>query len=95
MEVYARINEEHLTPDLSMIESVCGIETVRILLQNFGGMTFYIPKLSRLEQFVTEYITEHLVSKSYKEVALELRVSETYIRTLQKKQQTKSRFKNR
>lgn len=93
MSVYSIINEEHLTPDLAMLENVCGIDAVRALLANFGGMTFYIPKLSRLEQFVLEYINDNLQCKSYKQIAKDLSVSETFIRTLEKKSLRKNYFK--
>ncbi len=77
--VYNEIKEEDLTPDLKMISDICGIDTVRILLKHFGGLTFYIPKLTRLDDFIRRYIKMYR-DKSNKLIAKELGVSEQYIR---------------
>ena len=92
MEVYDLILPKHLTDDLMMIYEVCGIETVRKLLKNYGGMTFYIPKLSRLEDFVMNYTKENRPHKSYKSIALDLNVSETHIRTVMKKIKDRAKY---
>lgn len=77
--VFNQIKEEDLTPDLKMISDICGIDTVRILLQHFGGLTFYIPKLTRLDDFIKRYISMYR-DKSKKTIAKELGVSEQFIR---------------
>ncbi len=92
MSVFENINESHLTDDLMMIYEVCGIETVRILLRYFGGMTFYIPKLSRLDSFILGYIKENREAKSFKIMAQELNVSETFIRSLDKKIRDRAKY---
>ncbi len=83
-DAYDKITEDFLTPDLQMISSACGIECVRSLLREFGGIQFYIPKLTRLEHFVMHYIAENR-EKNLKMIAQDLNVSETYLRNLLKK----------
>lgn len=78
-DIFDRIEREDLTEELLLISDVCGIETVQILLRHYSGLSFYIPKISRFDGFVIRYINENL-SKSCKEIANELSVSEQYIR---------------
>lgn len=80
-DVYLLINEEDLTPDLKLISDACGIDFVRNMLREFGGMNFYIPKLTRLDKFVEKYISQN-ADKSIKEVAKDLNVSEQFLRNL-------------
>ncbi|MCX6155791.1 MAG: hypothetical protein NT007_16720 [Candidatus Kapabacteria bacterium] len=83
-DIYELIEEKDLTDDLRLIAEVSGIEAVRNLLRNFGGVTFYIPKLTRLDQFLKRYIMENS-NKSVKILARDFFVSETYIRQIIKK----------
>ena len=71
-----------LTPDLQIVADKCGFETVIALLKNLQGTSIYVPRISRLTNYVVRYIKENQ-TKSIKELALELGVSENYIRKLQ------------
>lgn len=85
-DVFDRIEAHELTPDLQMLASSCGIETVRKLLREFGGLSFYIPKLTRLDDFVFRYIRENS-DIPVKISALQLGVSEQFLRNLERKRQ--------
>ncbi len=78
-DIYELISEEELTPDLQLLSELCGIEVVRKLLRTSGGMAFYIPKLSRLNNFISRYTKENR-SKPRKVLAKELNVSEQYLK---------------
>lgn len=80
-DVYSLIEHNELTEDLQMIANVCGIESVKLLLREFGGMSFYVPKLTRLEKFVRKYVHEN-PDKSLKMIATELSVSEQYLKNM-------------
>lgn len=84
---YTQIQENELTYELKMLSEICGIETVQKLMENYHGMSFYIPKLSRLDTFIDRYINEN-TDKSTKEIAQVLSVSEQLIR-IRKKQRFK------
>ncbi len=79
MNIYDEIEYEDLTPDLKLIADSCGIVTVRQLLKNLGGLTFYIPKITKLKNFVRRKWDEGK-TKNFKEFARVLMVSETYLR---------------
>lgn len=83
-ELLNELKYEDLTEDLQMISDVCGMDTVRNLVKAYGGMNFYIPKFTRFEYLVYRYISNGN-SKTIKQLAKELGVSEQYIRTLRKK----------
>ncbi len=84
MDVYTQIHFDELTDDLQMMSNACGIETVQSLLRNFGGMSFYIPKLSRLDSFVWKYVKQN-PEKTFKQIARELKVSEQFLKTVRNK----------
>jgi hypothetical protein len=79
--LYQSIQEEELTPDLQLLAQVCGMESIRIILKEFKGLNFYIPKITRIEKFVRRYLRENQ-SKPPKELARELGVSENYVKKL-------------
>jgi hypothetical protein len=81
-----------LTPDLKMLNDVCGMETVKVLLQNFNGLGFYIPKISHLDSLVEKYMT-HNPDKTLKQIASELGVSEPYLKNLLKGKMRNLNFK--
>ena len=83
-DVYELLTQEDLTSDLQLLQDFCGIDTIKVLLRNFGGLSFYIPKITRLESLVLKYVKEHS-DKTYKQMAKELNVSEQYLKTLIKK----------
>lgn len=83
-DVFEQITKEELTQDLDMIAELCGLDTVKKLLRHFGGISFYIPKLTRLDKFVFKYIKTNN-DKTYKLIAKELGVSEHYLRLVRKR----------
>lgn len=83
-EIFEEIEFEDLTEDLKMLAEACGLETVRKILKHFGGLNFYIPKISRLDKFILKYISKNK-DKSQKQIARELNVSEYFLRVLQKR----------
>ena len=80
-DVYDMMSEEDLTPDLMMMADVCGLETLRQLLRNFAGLSFYIPKISRLDKLIMKYVRSNR-DKSYKQIAKDLNVSEIFLKKL-------------
>lgn len=87
IDFYELINYEDLTPDIKLIADVCGIEPVRNILKNLNGLQFYIPKVTSFERFVFRYINENN-HKSIKEIARELEVTEYYLKTVIKRNNT-------
>lgn len=83
-DIFSIIQEEDLTPDLQMLSETCGLDVVRNILRNFGGLNFYIPKISRLDTFIERYIRENK-NKTLKQLAKELNLSERYLRLLKAK----------
>ncbi len=78
-DVYEIIQEAELTPDLQIMADLCGIDIVRTLLRTLPGMSFYIPKITRLDSFVRRFISINR-DKSRKQIAKELNVSENYLK---------------
>ena len=83
-DIYDQLKEDDLTSDLQIVSDLCGMETVRLLMRNLKGISFYIPKITRLESFITRYIKEN-PDKTYKQIAFDLGVSEHYLRNIRKK----------
>jgi hypothetical protein len=73
---------EELTPDLQMVADRCSLEIVNELLENCSGTNLYLPKISKFPEFICRYMKEN-PEKQVKEIALELGVSEPFIRKLQ------------
>jgi hypothetical protein len=78
-DVFDIIEETELTPDLQIMADLCGIDLVRKLLRTLPGMSFYIPKITRLDGFVRRFITLNH-DKSRKQIAKALNVSENYLK---------------
>lgn len=78
------IEETELTDDLKVIADVIGMDMVRIMLENFQGLSFYIPRLTRLDKFVERYILQNS-ERPLKMIAKELNVSEQFLRDLEKR----------
>lgn len=68
-----------LTADLIILADVIGIEKLEELMKEYGGGNFYIPKISSLDKFVERYIKNNK-SKTPKQLARELKVSENFIK---------------
>ncbi len=82
--VFDQIREDELTDDLKLVSKVVGIDAVRKILKDFGGLSFYIPKLTRLDGFVDRYMKQNR-NKTAKQIALDLGVSEHYLRSVRKR----------
>ncbi|MBX3044136.1 MAG: hypothetical protein KIT33_04325 [Candidatus Kapabacteria bacterium] len=83
-DIFSGINYEDLTPDIRLMADACGIEAVRKILMNLNGLQFYIPKITSFEKFVLRYLSENK-SKSLKEIARELEVTEYYLKAVKKR----------
>ena len=79
MDAIDKIKDEDLTPDLKLLADICGIETIRTLLRNYSGLGFYIPKLTKLDNFIFRYLSQN-DGKTLKEIAKELNVSENFLK---------------
>jgi Mor family transcriptional regulator len=80
-DIYEEIEKEDLTEDLDMIANVCGLEVVRNLMRHYPGLSFYIPKVARLDTFVSRYLKTNK-KLGFKKLANELCVSESYLRRI-------------
>lgn len=83
-DIFEEIEREDLTPDLLLLADAIGIVPTRDLLRKLSGMYIYIPRVSRLEQFVVKFIQKH-PQMNLKEMALHLQVSSQYIMKLKRK----------
>jgi len=82
--VFDLLTESDLTPDLKILYNVCGLETVKKILQNLNGLNFYVPGISHLDTLVIKYMNNN-PEKTIKQMALDLGVSEPYLKNLRKK----------
>ena len=78
MNIYNEIKYEDLPRDLQLIADCSNIETVRLLLENFSGLYFYIPKITKMPDLIRRHYKSNKMT--IKEIARELNVSETYLR---------------
>ncbi len=76
---FDEIKYEDLTEDLKLIADYCGMELVKKMMRELSGMYFYIPKITRLDNFINRYIIENK-DKSRKEIAKYLQVSEQFLK---------------
>ncbi len=84
MDAYDSITNDDLTDDLRLLTEICGIDATKKLMRNYAGMSFYIPKLSRLDNFVPRYLKNNS-DKSLKVIAKQLNCSEQFLKTMIKK----------
>lgn len=80
---FDEIEYNDLTDDLKILADGIGIVGVRCAMRELSGMYFYIPKISRLENFVTRFVSEHK-GMSRKEIAQYLDVSEQFLKKFRK-----------
>ena len=83
-DIYELIEEGDLTPDLQLMSQVIGIENVVKLLKELQGCNFYIPKVTRLDNFIEKYIAQNR-SKPAKIIARELGVTEMFLKKFYKR----------
>jgi len=84
MNILKDLKYEDLTEDLQLIHDVCGEKAVLDLIENLGGISLYIPKITRFDDLIFRYIRDNR-KVSYKQMAAKLGVSEQYIKKLVKK----------
>jgi hypothetical protein len=77
--VINQIENEDLTPDLQLIAELIGLDNVRCLIDNLSGVNIYIPKISRLSNFIERYVKSNK-ERSVKQLARELTVSEQLVK---------------
>jgi len=83
-DIYDYIKEDELTDDLKLLSDVCGIDSVRKILKSLAGFSFYVPRISRFDKFIESYLNENEL-RSRKELALELGVSDQFLKNKKKK----------
>lgn len=83
MSLYNNIKYEELTPDFQFLADACGIDIAQKLLEKFGGLTFYVPKISTHKDFILRLYKE-TEPKSLKEFCKMINVSETFMRSMLK-----------
>lgn len=81
MNFYKQIKYEELTPDFQFLADACGLETAQLVLEKFGGLSFYVPKISSHKDFIVRLYLE-TNPKSLKEFCKKINVSETYMRSI-------------
>jgi hypothetical protein len=82
-DIYKLIEEEDLTPDLQLMAAVIGIENVIKLIKELQGSSFYIPKITRLDNFIGKYLNMNR-NKPVKLIARELGVTEMFLKKFRK-----------
>ena len=78
-KTFELVELDDLTPDLECLAETIGIEKMRLVLRHLQGMSFYIPRLARLDTFVERYWRNNRARKSRKQIARDLGVSESYL----------------
>ncbi len=76
---YDEIEFDDLTSDLMIVAEYCGLDAVRQMLRELPGMSFYIPRISRLDKFISRFIKQNK-DKTRKEIAKHLRVTEQFLK---------------
>tara|TARA_B100000614_G_C14216249_1_gene356187 strand:- start:11 stop:286 length:276 start_codon:yes stop_codon:yes gene_type:complete len=84
IDKYQILEREDLSPDMQMIYDLVGIDIVKKLLENYSGLSFYVPKITRFDTMIMRYIKLNK-EKTLKQVAMELSVTEQYLKNLVKK----------
>ena len=87
VSIYDQIPVDEFSDDLMLIMNICGEDTVRELLKNLGGTTFYIPKITYFKDFIESTIMK--TDKTDKQLAMHLGISEQCIRITRKKAREK------
>ncbi|HRP02860.1 MAG TPA: hypothetical protein PLE30_09460 [Candidatus Kapabacteria bacterium] len=82
IDLYQHLLEEDLSNDLKMLSELCGIDCVRLLMKNYSGLQFYIPKISSFRSVFIRIIQNESSSISNKDLASRLDVSEEFIRKI-------------
>ena len=83
MNIYSQIKYEEMTPDFQFLADSCGIEIAQTILENFGGLVFYVPKITTHKEYLIRLYKETR-PKSIKEFSHNINVSENFIRSILK-----------
>ena len=81
MNILKDLRYGDLTEDLQMIYDVCGEEVVIQLIENLGGLSFYVPKITRFDDLIYRFIKENK-QQTYKKLAARLGVTEQYVKSI-------------
>lgn len=65
-----------------LIAELCGIDVARKLIAKCGGVSIYIPNLHRIPQLMRRTVLQHYNGNNTQQVALDMGLSERYIRKL-------------
>lgn len=84
MNILKDLQYGDLTEDLQMIYDVCGEQVVIQLIENLGGLSFYVPKITRFDDLIYRYIRENK-AETHKKLAARLGVTEQYIKSIVKR----------
>lgn len=78
-DAYELMTLEDLTPDMQILEEMIGLDVLKEILRHYGGLTFYIPKITRFDSLIKKYI-KLFPEKTFKQIARELKVSEQFLK---------------
>jgi len=84
MNILKDLQYGDLTEDLQMIYDVCGEQVVMQLIENLGGLSFYVPKITRFDDLIYRFITENKM-ETHKKLAARLGVTEQYVKSIVKR----------
>ena len=84
MNILKDLQYGDLTEDLQMIYDVCGEEVVIKLIENLGGLSFYVPKITRFDDLIYRFIRENK-KETHKKLAARLGVTEQYVKSIVKR----------
>lgn len=84
MNILKDLQYGDLTEDLQMIYDVCGEAVVIKLIENLGGLSFYVPKITRFDDLIYRFIRNNK-NETLKKLAMRLGVTEQYLKTIVKK----------
>lgn len=84
MNILKDLQYGDLTEDLQMIYDVCGEAVVIKLIENLGGLSFYVPKITRFDDLIYRFIQDNK-NETLKKLAMRLGVTEQYLKTIVKK----------
>jgi hypothetical protein len=84
VDKYEILVRDDLSPDMQMIYDLVGLDTVKKLLVSYSGLSFYVPKITRFDTMIMRYIKQNR-EKTLKQVAMELNVSEQFLKNLVKR----------
>ena len=65
-----------------LIAELCGIDVARKLIAKCGGLSIYIPNIQRMPRLMRRTVLQHYNGNNTQQVALNMGLSERYIRKL-------------